>query len=61
MAAFAHHLNLPPKNGELYKVTQGIDMCRPSAMQLQIIHQADGAKVQIAGSSIDVMQGVLTV
>jgi trans-2,3-dihydro-3-hydroxyanthranilate isomerase len=61
MAAFAHHLDIAPKNGGTYKVTQGIDMGRPSAMQLKIIHQKDGAKVQISGACVDVMKGKLLV
>ena len=61
MAAFAHDLGITPLNSEFYHVTQGVDMGRPSAMQLKMHESDDGAIVEIAGSSVDVMRGVLEV
>lgn len=61
MAAFAHDLGIKPLNGEYYNVTQGVDMGRSSAMQLKMHESDDGAIVEIAGSSVDVMRGVLEV
>jgi trans-2,3-dihydro-3-hydroxyanthranilate isomerase len=61
MAAFAHDLGITPLNGEYYNVTQGVDMGRPSAMQLKMHGGNDGAIVEIAGSSVNVMRGVLEV
>lgn len=61
MAAFAHDLGITPLNGEYYNVTQGVDMGRPSAMQLEMHEGNDGAIVEIAGSSVNVMRGVLEV
>lgn len=61
MAAFAHDLGIRPLNGEYYNVTQGVDMGRPSAMQLEMHEGNDGAIVEIAGSSVNVMRGVLEV
>ncbi|MEO9460204.1 MAG: PhzF family phenazine biosynthesis protein [Lentilitoribacter sp.] len=61
MAAFAHDLGVKPINGSYYTVTQGVDMGRPSAMQLKMHKGDSGAIVEIAGSSVDVMRGVLEV
>jgi trans-2,3-dihydro-3-hydroxyanthranilate isomerase len=61
MAALAHDLGIHPLNGEFYNVTQGVDMGRPSAMQLKMHEGDDGAIVEIAGSCVDVMRGVLEV
>lgn len=61
MAAFAHDIAIKPTNGSFYNVTQGVDMGRPSAMQLKMHETDKGAIVEIAGSCVDVMRGVLEV
>lgn len=61
MAAFAHQLGVQPINGQNFNVAQGVDIDRPSALQLTMIETANGAKAQIAGSCVDVMSGVFEV
>lgn len=61
MAALAHDLGIKPLNGEFYNVTQGVDMGRASAMQLKIHETDNRAIVEIAGSCVNVMRGVLEV
>ena len=61
MATFAPDLGIKPLNGEFYNVTQGVDMGRPSSMQLKMHETDNGEIVEIAGSCVNVMRGVLEV
>ncbi|WP_162651216.1 PhzF family phenazine biosynthesis protein [Lentilitoribacter sp. Alg239-R112] len=59
--ALVASLGVAPKNGDVYCLSQGVDMGRPSELYVRMLGEGVNARAEISGKTVTVMQGEIEI